>query len=93
MTKLRTRVVAGVAVVGPSEVRPHPRGRAWDRIRMAVAERDRWVCQLCGEAIDPALKRPHPRALHAHHVIELAAGGSDAMSNLQASHARCNERA
>lgn len=90
MTRLRTRVVDGRVVVTPADVRAHPRGRAYERVRQAVADRDGWICQLCGRPIDPALRRPHAMALHVDHVDELAAGGSDALANLRAAHARCN---
>ena len=88
--RLRTRIVNGRVTVGPADVRPHPRGRAHDRVRQAVADRDRWTCQLCGKPIDPALKRPHPKALQLDHVVPLAAGGSDSIENLRAAHASCN---
>lgn len=68
------------------------RGRSFDRVRLAVAERDRWTCAGCLEQIDPALRRPHPRALHVDHKIPLAAGGTDDPSNLAAMHADCNLR-
>lgn len=90
--RLRTRVVNGRAVAGPADVRPHPRGRAHQRLRVLVADRDGWTCQLCWEPIDPKLRRPHPLALAIDHIVEVAAGGSDAMSNLRAAHADCNAR-
>lgn len=90
--KLRTRIVNGRVIVGPAEVRPHPRGRGHAAVRQAVADRDGWICQLCGEPIDLALRRPHPFALAVDHVVGLAAGGSDEISNLRATHALCNSR-
>lgn len=91
--RLRTHVVRGrVAVVARGAVRVHPRGRAHDRVRQAVAERDGWICQLCHEPIDPALRRPDPMALHVDHVEQLADGGSDAPSNLRATHELCHRR-
>jgi 5-methylcytosine-specific restriction endonuclease McrA len=88
--RLRTRIVNGRAVATSADVRAHPRGRAYERVRLAVAERDAWICQLCGQPIDRRLRRPDPMALSVHHVIEFAAGGSHAMSNLQAAHDICH---
>lgn len=70
---------------------PRPRGNAFEPTRQRVAERDGWTCALCGEAIDPALRKPHPDALHIDHLEQRAAGGSDDPSNLRATHARCNK--
>ena len=90
--RLRTRVVRGRTVAAPADVRPHPRGRAYQAVRLAVAERDGWICQLCWQPIDARLRRPHPMALAVDHVVLLSAGGSDVMSNLRAAHADCNAR-
>ncbi len=69
-----------------------PRGNAFEPTRMAVAARDGWTCALCGERIDPTLRRPHPRALHVDHETPRAHGGPDTPSNYRATHARCNLR-
>jgi 5-methylcytosine-specific restriction endonuclease McrA len=69
------------------------RGRAFEATRLRIAARDRWICQICGGAIDPALRRPHPDALHIHHRAPRASGGGDSDDNLQAAHALCNLRA
>lgn len=90
--RLRTRVVDGRVVVGAAAVRERPRGRAWERIRQAVAARDRWECQLCGKPIGRALRRPNPMALEVHHVVSVEAGGTDELANLQAAHADCHRR-
>lgn len=67
--------------------------------RLDVAERDNWICQLCGEPIDP--KTPlcdpvtggyHPGYLHIDHKIPLSKGGDHSYANSQASHALCNKR-
>lgn len=47
---------------------------------------------ICGQPIDRTLKRPHPKALAIDHTVALAAGGSNAPSNLAATHADCNLR-
>lgn len=92
MTKLRTHVVRGqVVLVAPGPVREHPRGRAWERTRQRVAERDRWRCHRCGEPIDPRLKKPDPMALAIDHIVPLSQGGRDDETNLAAMHAGCNQ--
>ena len=65
------------------------RGRANQRQRAAVAHR-RPPCHICGRPIDYALSYPHPESFVIDHVIPLAAGGSDALDNLRAAHAACN---
>ena len=60
--------------------------------RLVVAERDGWICQLCGEPIDAALEYPDPGYLNVDHVVPLSKGGGHTYSNVQASHAVCNNR-
>lgn len=89
--KLRTAVIRGrLAVVAPGPLRDRPRGNAFEPTRQRVAARDGWRCRRCGKPIDPALKRPHPRALVVHHVEELSDRGSDADANLAPMHADCH---
>ena len=49
------------------------KGPAWERQRRAVFDRDRWRCQKCGR----------PGKLEAHHVVEIAHGGSNDLGNLR----------
>ena len=92
--KLKTCVICGQPAAGVRCARhalaPRARGNAFQPTRMRVAARDRWTCAVCGERIDPALRRPHPDALHVDHVVRRADGGSDHVDNLRATHARCN---
>lgn len=92
--RLTTRVVRGrvVTLAAGAKLRKRPSGNAFAPTRQRIAERDRWTCALCGERIDPRLRKPHPRALAIHHVDGVANGGSDVDENLRATHARCNER-
>lgn len=62
--------------------------RRWRQLRLAIANRDHWVCQLCLRPIDPILCKPHPRALHIHHTKGKAYG--DDPKYLVAAHAECN---
>lgn len=57
------------------------RGAAWQAIRLACLERDGYVCAYCGR-----------EANEADHVIPVAAGGKDELSNLVASCKPCNGR-
>jgi 5-methylcytosine-specific restriction endonuclease McrA len=87
-------VVRGRAIVVPrGPVRAHQRGKLFEETRQRIAARDRWRCQLCWQPIDPALRKPHPRALAVGHRVALADGGTDVDGNLEASHAECNLRA
>mgnify|MGYP002041581375 CR=1 FL=1 len=50
------------------------------RLRLAVLERDHGVCWICGR----------PGADTADHLVPRSRGGSNALCNLAAAHARCN---
>ena len=58
--------------------------------RFAVYERDGWVCQLCGEPVDPDLKGPDPMCASIDHVVPLSHGGDHSMGNVQLTHLGCN---
>lgn len=58
----------------------------------AVYERDRWVCQLCWEPVDPLLRHPDLASASLDHRIPLAAGGLHAEENVQCAHLQCNLR-
>lgn len=58
----------------------------------AVFERDAWVCQLCGGAIDRELRHPHRMSASVDHVVPLSRGGLHAWANVQAAHYSCNSR-
>lgn len=60
----------------------------WRKLRLDIAARDRWVCGLCHQPIDPRLKHPHPRSLHVHHTLGKRHG--DDPRHLVAAHAECN---
>jgi len=67
----------------------HRRYRAHSK-RSAVYERDRSICQLCGEPIDQAIPYPHPMAATLDHIVPVSVGGTHAVTNLQAAHMKCN---
>lgn len=54
-------------------------------VRAYVMERDEMVCGLCGYFVDE-------KDCHIDHIHPWSLGGSDDLSNLQVSHARCNMR-
>jgi 5-methylcytosine-specific restriction endonuclease McrA len=49
-----------------------------------------WICNICTEAIDPALRFPHIMAATVEHVIPLCQGGTHTWDNVRPAHAGCN---
>lgn len=68
--------------------------------RLAVCERDGWVCQLCGidcnreYVIDPATRRPDDRNAEHDHIIATTAPGSpgNVFPNSQCLCRKCNNK-
>lgn len=60
--------------------------------RIEVFNRDGWVCGICGEPVDPAIKYPDPMSASIDHTVEMVRGGDDIFSNVQCSHLICNLR-
>lgn len=58
--------------------------------RNAIFERDKWICQICGEPVNPALRFPHSLSATIDHIIPLARGGNHQRSNVQLAHFICN---
>lgn len=63
-----------------------------DNLPIEIYERDEWICGICDEAIDDALRYPDPMSASLDHIIALGAGGDHTRGNLQASHLICNVR-
>ena len=59
--------------------------------RLEIAERCEWICGICEGPVDNALRYPHPLCASVDHIVPLANGGSNEVSNLQLAHKRCNE--
>lgn len=59
---------------------------------MTIAIRDGFLCGICRERVDVALRFPHPRSMALDHVVPLSAGGSDRDGNVQLAHLGCNAR-
>lgn len=57
--------------------------------RQMVFERDGWRCQICCRRIRRKDGR-HPLSPSIDHIIPRSAGGSNALSNLRATHLKCN---
>jgi 5-methylcytosine-specific restriction endonuclease McrA len=49
-------------------------------------------CYICGQPIDYSLKSPDPMSFEVDHVVPLARGGVDDLSNKRAAHRRCNSK-
>src|SRR5690606_34791226 len=62
-----------------------------DRHRAAI-RRGKPPCALCGEDIDYTLPHLDPGQFVIDHIVPLAKGGLDELSNIQAAHRLCNRR-
>jgi 5-methylcytosine-specific restriction endonuclease McrA len=58
--------------------------------RIAIFERDGWICQVCKKKVRQDLKYPHPMSASLDHIKPLALGGSHTRTNVQLAHLRCN---
>ena len=58
---------------------------------LRIAERDRWICGLCGRTVCPDTEWPQPMAATVDHIRPASAGGSDIDENLRLAHKICNE--
>lgn len=65
-------------------------GRRIDPVK--VFDRDRWVCRLCQQPVEPTLRHPDPQSASLDHRVPLAAGGLHEIENCQTSHLVCNLR-
>jgi 5-methylcytosine-specific restriction endonuclease McrA len=57
----------------------------------AIWERDRGICWICEDPVDPALAWPHPMSRTFDHVIPMSKGGPHVASNIAVAHNRCNK--
>ena len=55
-------------------------------------KRARPACHICGEPINYTLKWPDPKCFVVDHIVPLAKGGRDVLSNKAAAHADCNSK-
>ena len=54
-------------------------------LRRMVIDRDGYVCQLCGDDVEP-------NDVHIDHIKPWSKGGQNVLGNLQVAHSRCNLR-
>lgn len=71
------------------------RRRARQRIggyinKLQIFRRDKWVCGICGETINPDANYPSMESASLDHIVPLSRGGVHALENVQAAHLRCN---
>lgn len=63
------------------------RGVATQRVsRIDIFERDGWICQMCFEPVDKAIKFPHPMSATWDHIIPVSKGGAHSPENLRLAH-------
>ena len=55
------------------------------RMRQQIA-RSKPACHICGQPIDYTLPHLDPKSFVIDHVVPLAKGGEDALSNVKAAH-------
>jgi excisionase family DNA binding protein len=65
------------------------RQRAHD---LVIAERDKWICQICHKKVNPRIKFPHPKSATTDHIVPGSLGGSGKKENLQLAHWGCNQK-
>lgn len=65
--------------------KPRRRDRFIRRHILTLLRRDGGRCGICGRPLPL-----HPRGVHIDHIKPWSHGGSDHVSNLQLTHARCN---
>lgn len=66
--------------------------RRWRAMRIRILNRDHWICQLCDEPIDPAIRPPDPRCAAPHHTLGRKISGDDPRF-IVAAHLGCNLKA
>jgi 5-methylcytosine-specific restriction endonuclease McrA len=55
-----------------------------------IFDRDDWLCQLCGEPVDPATSWPDLSSASLDHRMPLSKGGHHTRINVQLAHLGCN---
>jgi 5-methylcytosine-specific restriction endonuclease McrA len=57
---------------------------------LRIAERDGWMCWLCGLPVDPESPQHADESASLDHVEPLSQGGSNSIHNLRIAHRACN---
>lgn len=55
-----------------------------------VFERDEWICQVCGDPVDPELRWPEVMSASLDHINPVSRGGNHTRANTQLAHLVCN---
>lgn len=58
--------------------------------RSYIFTRDKWTCGLCGKPVSRTKRHPDPLAGSIDHIVPIAMGGTNDLTNLQLAHLRCN---
>ena len=58
--------------------------------RLAIYERDRWMCGICTEPVDPHLPSNDIWGATLAHLVPRSLGGGDDPANLRLAHRWCN---
>lgn len=58
--------------------------------KFKIYEEHGWICVICGDPIDKALKFPHIEAATLEHLVPLCRGGTHTSDNVGPAHASCN---
>jgi 5-methylcytosine-specific restriction endonuclease McrA len=67
-------------------------GKAERFTGVSIFERDGWMCGICQQPVDPALKFPDHYSASLDHIRPLSKGGAHTAENCQCSHWICNSR-
>jgi hypothetical protein len=55
-----------------------------------LAERDGWVCHICGKRVGKSYNPQHDRAPSIDHLVPVSAGGTHTWDNVALAHRQCN---
>lgn len=59
-------------------------------VNREIFDRDGWICGICREPVDQALKFPDRWSASLDHIQPLSLGGSHTKANVRCSHLTCN---
>jgi 5-methylcytosine-specific restriction endonuclease McrA len=66
------------------------RTKRFELHKASICQRDGWRCGLCNKPVNRRKRHPHPLAPSIDHIIPLAKGGTNDLTNLQLAHLHCN---
>jgi len=68
------------------------KGKRHNIRRIAIFERDGYLCWICGQPCDPTLSLPSRMAATVDHLVPQSLGGTHEHDNLATAHMVCNSR-